>query len=227
MNLHVIEGIKKEKPDYFGIYNRVFVGYVKEVKESSINLESEELDVSLRKKIIYYGVKMVNSAKHDASTTREKKSLFSLISAIIDMIKLITPNEFEGIFPIDKTYNGEKFQTKDYFFTKKMMKEIGENTPIGENADNFLWDYQNWDVSFFLIEMMSAVDDIRRSEGKKGAMEEFLEEKGVPTYTMYEDDKGKKHLVNNQTNEITEVKKPKPRYLNLVKEKAPIPDQEN
>lgn len=227
MNLHVIEGIKKEKPDYFGIYNRVFVGCIQKVKESSLNLASEEVDLDTRKKIIYYGVKMVNAAKRDAITVKERKSLFSLTSAIIDMIKLITPNDFENIFPIVKTYNGEKFETKDYFFTKKMIKEIGENNLIGENVDKFLWDYQNWAVTFFLIEMMSAVDDIRRSEGKKGAIEEFFEEKGLATYTMYEDEKGKKHIVNNQTNEVTEVKKPKPRYLNLVKEKAPIPDQEN
>lgn len=49
-------------------------------------------------------------------------------------------------------------------------------------------------------------------------MEEFLEEKGVTTYTMTTDNKGKQFLTNNDTGEVRRAREPWPRHLRVVKE---------
>ena len=41
---------------------------------------------------------------------------------------------------------------KDYFFTMNSAKEIGMDTPIGENILEFLYDYTNWDINMFYVE---------------------------------------------------------------------------
>ena len=223
MNLRVIEGIKKEKPDYCGMYNRIFTSCIKDPSFNNTDLMS--IDLILKKKIIYFGVKMLNSSEIKNPTLDYTKATYSLANAIKNLMSFITPNEFESIFPIEKKYDGKRWGCKDYFFTKKMINKIGPDTLIGNEIDEFLWDYQNWDVSDFLVDIMGMSDNLRRSEGKQGIIEKFFEEKGLPTYTLYEDEEGQKHLRNNDTNEVVKVKKPKPRYLNLVKEKPPIPDQ--
>lgn len=63
---------------------------------------------------------------------------------------------------------------------------------------------------------MGVASDLRKLETGKGIMEEFLEEQGVPTYTMHEGVDGKQYIENNQTGEVSEVKKPRPRYLRVV-----------
>lgn len=122
-----------------------------------------------------------------------------------------------SVFPIAKEYDGEKFGTKDYFYTKKRIEEFGMDRVIGEEMKRFHWDYHNWELTEFASQAMCVMSDIRRAEGGKGIAEEFFEKQGITTYTMTEDDKGKQILVNNGTGEITKVNKPKPRHLKVIK----------
>ncbi|WP_144518106.1 hypothetical protein [Bacillus thuringiensis] len=62
------------------------------------------------------------------------------------------------------------------------------------------------------------MSDIRRYEGEKGLVEEFLEEKGVTTHTLYKDQNGKEYLVNHDTGKVTAIQKARPRYARPVNE---------
>jgi hypothetical protein len=55
----------------------------------------------------------------------------------------LTPREFMNIFPIDKTYDGERFECKDYFYTIKIVRALDQDAPIGDKLDDLLWEYMN------------------------------------------------------------------------------------
>ncbi len=134
---------------------------------------------------------------------------FYLMSEFMDAIGSLTPIELTQIFPIDKTYDGKKFQCKDYFYSMDVIKKHGPDKVIGKgNAFNFLWDYENMRVRLFLVEYMSAMSNLYKLQSGKGIMEEFLEENGVDTYS-YDSVDG--YLINNRTGQITKTYKPKKR----------------
>ncbi len=216
--LKVINGIKKEKPNYSNMYISAFISTLQSsIDRNGLSESFEEIDFDTRKKSVFYGMKYINGIDLDIFDHGSLPNIFSLISSIKNMISTLTPREFQTIFPIDKEYDGEKYEMKDYFYTRRYIEKIGEDKPIGEDALEFLWEYTNIDVMVFEVQTLSVMSAIRRAEGGKGLMEEYLEEQGVTTHTMTEDDKGNKFLTNNDTGEVQRVKKPKPRYLKVIK----------
>lgn len=215
IDLKVINGIKKEKPDYYTLYSTAFTKVLEIAVEK---YESHfEFDKDTIKKLVFLGVKMIvysefQSNKNKDTLLRE----FSLISFIDDLISLLTPREFQNIFPIEKVYYDENDGLKDYFYTLKYIKNFGMDKVIGDEIDDFLWEYMNWTINIYMVEKLGVISDIRRLETGKGLWEEFLEEHNIPSYTLYEEE-GKQYVVNNQTSEVSEVKKPKPRYLKVIK----------
>lgn len=214
-HLKVIEGIKKEKPNYFLLYSGVFVNELELAIQKYATIK--EYDKDTLKKLIWSGTKMIITSESRSHYKEDLLEELAMITSIDLMMSLLTPKEFETIFPIDKEYNGEKWGAKDYFYTRKYIEEFGKNKVIGSNIEEFLWEYLNHTIRSYVVKKMMILSSIRRIETGKGIMEEFLEEQGVPTYTMYEDDDGKKFLENRQTGEVFEVKKPRPKYLKVVK----------
>ncbi|MEI4616029.1 MULTISPECIES: hypothetical protein [Bacillus cereus group] len=213
-NLRMIDGIMKEKPDYFEMYYRMFVNAIQEMKREEKATGACSQDVY--KKVIFSGVRFINNTI-EPQGYEYAKARFLLIGHIQEIIGRITPREFMTIFPIAKEYKGKKYGMKDYFSTMKSMKEMGMDTPIGENVREFLWSYHNWeDITEFVVNFMEVMSDIRRFEGGKGLVEEFLEEKGITAYTLCKDQKGKEYLTNNDTGEVIPVQKARPRYLKPV-----------
>lgn len=214
-HLKVINGIKKDKPDYFALYSKVFI---KELRIANDKYETvEEYDKDTLKKLIWTGVKMINASESRSNNQESLETKFSLVNIVNSLMSLITPRDFENIFPIDKEYDGEKWGMKDYFYTRKFIEEFGLDRVIGDEIEDFLWDYLNLTTRLYTVRCLGIMSDLHKLETGKGIMEEFFEEQGVPTYTMHEDIDGKKYLEDNQTGETLEVKKPKPRYLKVVK----------
>lgn len=214
-HLKVIQGIKKEKPDYFTLYSTSFINVLESAMQKYATVK--EYDKDTIKKLIWSGTKMINTFDSRSNDKEGLLGKFSIITAVNTLMALLTPREFQNIFPIDKIYRDENDGWKDYFYTRKYIEAFGEDKVIGEEIENFLWEYQNWTISFYMIEKMGVISDLTKLETGKGVMEEFLEEQDVPTHTMYEDASGKRFLENNQTSEVSEVKKPKQKHLKLIK----------
>ncbi|WP_242317042.1 hypothetical protein [Bacillus cereus group sp. BfR-BA-01489] len=212
--LQVVDGTKRIEPDYVEIYHRMFSKNLRELLQKVKNTGIFNQD--LCKKTIFTGVRFIRYTKSDTSNYEYLKDKLQLIGYLQELMKKITPREFITMFPITKSYDGDKWEEKDYFFTMNRAKEIGMDTPIGENILEFLYDYENWDMTCFTVSSMTAMSRLRRAEGKKSLAEEFFESIGLDTYTMHSDQKGKQKLTNNRTGETQEVKKPKPRYLKPV-----------
>lgn len=105
---------------------------------------------------VFYGVKaFANANPCDEGT--DVKAYWDLINSTVNLIALLTPREFMTIFPIDKDFDGERFEMKDYFYTMQIAKDVGLDTPI-INAFNFLWDYYNRDTRHFMVHLTGAID---------------------------------------------------------------------
>lgn len=218
--LRVINGIQKEKPNYRKLYSIAFTNTLKraekEAKETK-DFQFDDLGLDIRKKIVLYYVKKINATNLDTYDYELFVGEFNLISMINSIIGTLTPREFQSIFPIAKDYDGEKYEMKDYFYTKQFIEEFGMDRVIGEEATRFHWKYHNRELTEFASQTMSVMSAIRRAEGGKGIMEEFLEEQGVTTYTQITGAKGNKFLRNNDTGEMIKIRKPRPRHLKVVK----------
>ncbi|WGF40227.1 MULTISPECIES: hypothetical protein [Lysinibacillus] len=213
--LKVIDGIKKDKPDYFMLYLNAFIN---EIERANKKYETaREYDRDTLTKLIWTGVKTISVSEQTNDEKVLLESRLPLLTFINGLMALLTPKEFEKIFPIDKEFNGDKWGMKDYYYTRRYIEEFGENRVIGDEIEEYLWEYQNHTIRFYMVKTLKIMSNIRRLETGKGIMEEFLEEQGVPTYTMHEDLDNKQYIENNQTGEISEVKKPRPRYLRVVK----------
>lgn len=73
---------------------------------------------------------------------------------LADVIKKLTPTEFNQIFPITKEYRGHRWGFKDYFTVNEWISEnIGWNNRIPDGFQ-FLMEYLNPDVEVATIQMM-------------------------------------------------------------------------
>lgn len=225
-NLEVIAGGAKEKADYRPTrthYERARARAVKEYAEQcgkmTFREAANEFSESFRK-LLYANVKYLGAVRVETPEADEDfiQALHSHISCALDTFGAMTPRQVMCLFPISKTYDGERWQCKDYFTTMKAINEIGIDNVIGkERAPRFLWSYMNWDIDEFMVTFMLTVSRMRVLQGGKGIMEEFFEEKGLPTYSYYENEG---IMVNRQTGEVTKVEKPRtkvPKYMKVIK----------
>lgn len=168
-------------------------------------------------KVALCGVKYINSAiemdaiNHRLDSTYQtpfevKQNSFNLIDAILgNLIK---------IFPIDKTYDGDKWDFKDYFFTMDVLKKKCLDNAVGrDGVFNLMWDYENRDLREFTVFYMSCMSAMYKQQTGVGIEEKFCEDNGIGTYTM---DRENGLLIDNQTGEIAKVSN-KPSFMQIVK----------
>lgn len=178
-----------------------------------------EPDPTVIKKLVFYGVKALNTQQKQSSTTKEEAlSIFQIADLIQSFMGILTPKEFVSLFPITKEYDGHKYEVKDYFYTKNFIESLPDE-PIGDmdKVIEFLWEYQNNEIRMFLVNTLSTVSDLRRLEGQPGIMEEFCAEHGIKTFTMHTGQNGKQFMVDNETGKSFGAKRKAPRYLKRIK----------
>ena len=141
----------------------------------------------------------------ESRTLAEEQLRFTVIDSIFTILGCLTLRNFVTTFPIDKTYDGAKWECKDYFSTMDVLSKMDWDKPIGrDELSELLWDYDNEELRHAYIEFTTAMSAIYRAQTSKGIMEKFLEDRGVPTYTM---DKETGIMKNNQTGDIVKTQK--------------------
>lgn len=214
MNLTVIKNDKPrvDKQDlYIRAYEKILDGY----------RDNPDQDIrAVIKKLAFYGVKAVNGMKKPSVIDLE---LIEYRFQFADMVKaflaVLTPIEFSNLFPIIKEYNGDRWETKDYFSTMEYVSGLSQDEPIGAGIFDLLWNYHNTEIRFFMVRLMGLMSDLRRTEGYPGIMEEWAEENGIGTYTMHTDGKGKKFMVGSHGSTMR-VKTSIPKYLRLIRKEG-------
>lgn len=167
-------------------------------------------------KIAFSGIKYICSwrdvrRENDRLGTGYRQSLeeaqvtFQLIDAIFTVCGCLTLRNFVNTFPIDKTYDGAKWEEKDYFYTMDVLSKMDWDAPIGrDELSELLWDYENVDLRHAYVEFTTAMSAIYRAQTGKGIMERFCDEHGIPTYTM---DKETGVMKDNQTGDVFKAQK--------------------
>lgn len=194
--------------------------YVNAFYNAANDIYDNQDAVSLTKKLIIYGVKMVNAnPKPTGISWDEAMRDFQFAEIIKTLIGTLSPGEFVNLFPIAKEFDGHKYETKDYFYTRDYIQTLPSGEPIGDSEAvvNFLWEYHNWEIRTFTVKIMGYTDNLRKLEGQPSAWELFCEEKGIKTYSKHTDQKGREFMVDRETGKSFRVKKRIPRYLKAVK----------
>lgn len=143
-----------------------------------------------------------------------KQNSFNLIDAIFGIIGCIKLGNLINIFPIDKTYDGDKWGCKDYFFTMDVLKEKGLDNAVGrDGVFDLMWDYENRDLREFTVFYMSCMSAMYKQQTGVGFAEKFYEDNGIGTYTM---DKENGLLIDNQSGEIAKMSN-KLSFMQIVK----------
>jgi len=139
------------------------------------------------------------------------------IATTMDILSSLTPLEFVRFFPIEKRYDGDKWEMKDYFSTIGEINKLPAGKPIGqENLPGLLFDYQNRDVRKFTVALMSVQSKILHLQGKPDFMEVWAAENSIPVYSKYSTPDGKEFMINSDTHKSMPVKRPVPAYLKVV-----------
>ena len=182
--------------------------YLKALDRTAGKLQQEPENKLLQRRSVFYGVRYVVAAMRGRPASKE------LIGRVVDLIGQLTPRELLQIFPVEKTYDGERWETKDYFFTMDVLRKHGLDKPLGESVLDVLWDYTNIHVRLFNVAAMRVIDVLRRMSGRESLLEEWAASNGekLSTYTMCRDSKGRRWIINNETGERQRVKVKKPRW---------------
>ncbi len=192
------------------LYKKGFINAIGGYHETSnINLQREYI-----KKSAFYGIKSVVSQRRQTLNFKEDyEEQFNFIQLVNSIIGLLTPNEFMNIFPIEKDYDGHKWGSKDYFYTKEYISNLNKDEPIGseESVMDFLWEYHNWETMEFTVATMMCISGLRKFEGLPSLAEEWAEKQGIKTYSLYTDDRGNQFLLDSKTGRTAKVTEPKPR----------------
>lgn len=205
--------LKTKKINYKEIYLRLFENEIGEYIKDTENRQA-------LKRISYYGVKFSNVIykEHEEWNYEQLEEFLNVTEVVKVAISLLTPNELITVFPVDKSYDGNKYEIKDYFFTINELSKIGMNNMIMAKVEELLWDYENTDVRMFLVNSLCATSDLYKTETGEGIMEKWAKENNIPTYEIYTHTiTNKQYLYNYQTGENTEIKKQAPKYLKLLK----------
>lgn len=177
-------------------------------------------------KAVYNGVRLLNIQYRQLSNAEFVpvdiwKMTLQSYKGLEALMSLMTPEEIIRTFPITKTYDGERWQSADYFSSLNLFADISMNLSLmiqRKEPFDILFGYQNPHISMLLVGMMGTVDNLRRADGKEDMLTSFFKEQGLePPRKMTMHNSNGKHYMMDENGKTFKVRKPKPRYLRVVK----------
>lgn len=171
-NFEILE-TPSQQVEYDKIYTRMYVNHFSRQLNNLTQLTKDQTT-----KAIYWGVRGIpvlfnNLLNKDLSKNDKKKTLNGLISAVLlveELIGTLTPNELITIFPIEKRYDSNKYEVKDYYTTIGALKKIGMDTAIGDNVTMLMCDYLNEYVCIFTMTKICILSALRRIQDNNNSI---------------------------------------------------------
>ena len=202
------------EPDYLLIYNRIIL------KKLTEAIMLDYVAPEVRKQLIYYYVKEIPLRYNESgriTNSQDLDDLYTTIEYTDHLIGQITPRELTQIYPIAKSYDGDKYGTVDYFSTMEKLEEFGMDELITKDrVMDVLFNYDNTHIRKYGCTKLCVISDLRRCEGHPGLAEEYLSPLGVGMYKMITDEYGKQFLYDPDKQTTYPVTKPRPRYLRVI-----------
>lgn len=164
---------------------------------------------------VYAGTKSILELGHEITglTIDEAKEQTegrqSIMQLIFSTMATLTPRQFEQLFPIIKEYNGNKWQCKDYFYTRDYLRKLNMDEPIGaDRLQDFLWEYHNNLVREFLVYSLGIVDDFLKLQGEPTIGEQWATDNNIPLYYEHTDPvTNQSYLQESTTGKVTPITK--------------------
>lgn len=129
------------------------------------------------------------------------KERLAWASVLDKTVGALTPRLFDQVFPIEKTYDGQKWGCKDYFSVVEYIdEEIGWDEKIGGGFE-FLLNYWNRDVLFAAVKAMNVISDWHKRQTGESVIERFARENGIPMYTIDSNGNKKRYEPNSVLSE--------------------------
>lgn len=160
--------------------------------------------------------------KDEPHTLDDYHKMFKEVSVFNDVLSLLTPKELIQTFPITKSFDGKKYQCKDYFSVMDSLKGLDMNVPIksqGIDMLKILFDYQNKWLDNIVVHSMLVIDKIRIANGEDDMFTAFCKSQGIKpprTFKMCQSPDGKQFMMDDKGRTF-KVHKPVPRYMKVVK----------
>lgn len=193
--------------------NNKYLLYLNAFNRKIINDFQEDVKDDHFKQVIFYGVKLINEMPK-AKTYDDELAIFQTISALKDLIKQLTPNEFMNMFPVEKDFKGYKYEMKDYYSSMEYVNTLDLNKPLGDNVLMLLGEYMNRDIHRFFVKSVINLSHLRQYDGHLDMFEEFMAAQGMETPNTFKNNKGEAMYIRNGKPEAIGFKTNK---LELVK----------
>lgn len=205
----LIEGTKHPPLDYERIY---LDGIIRCTADEDLLMENV-------RKMIFYTVKYFTVVDIDNYTRDQLERLHTLSCQMTEVMATITPADLMTIFPIKKTYDGERYQMKDYFSAMEAVNARGLHEPFktADNARALLWEYWNMDIMLYQVKLMSVISAFNQFETGESLLERWIREKDIdlPVHRKYTDQNGRSFILDKNGRSSPLVKS-NPKHLKLV-----------
>lgn len=172
--------------------------------KKSLERFAKEQSDSARKNVVYWAIRCVPYLDN----LEDKEVLIQLVNCELKRMKY---RELVNMFPIDKSYDGDKWDTKDYFYTIDYIEEHGGMDAYIENPFELIWDYQNFYIRKFGAKWLSYVEDEMREQTGIDMFNAFFH-----TDEYAKDSKGNIISVNKQ-GKVRKVANPHATKLKVIK----------
>jgi hypothetical protein len=139
----------------------------------------DKKEVTMR--IVFYVVKYFSVLDYRRMDRKGLESLLIFNDVLLEVMHNLSPADLISVFPIDKKYDGHKYETKDYFSTIEAFQSHGMNEPIRttENATSILWDFANITIMMYQVKILGIISSLRKMDTGKELWEEFFENEGI------------------------------------------------
>ncbi len=205
----LIEGTKRQPPVYERIYLNGIIRCSAEEVYSTENI----------RKMVFYTVKYFTVVDIDNYTREQLEGLHTISCGMSELMAAITPADLMTIFPINKTYDGERYQMKDYFSAMEAVNAHGLHEPFktADKARSLLWEYWNRDIMEYQVKVMSIISAFNQFETGESLLERWIREKDIdlPVCRKYTDQNGKSFIFDENGRSSPLVKN-SPKHLKLV-----------
>lgn len=129
-------------------------------------------------RLVYYGIRYLGVHKYVFNPLTIEVD-FGYYELVLAAVHKLTPRQLMQIFPINKEYDGHKFESKDYFTTMaEPVANNGLDEPI-KDPFSFLFDYFNSDTRLFLVRLTSIISEIDQLKGNGDPLMNFFASKGI------------------------------------------------
>ncbi|UYO62972.1 hypothetical protein LNN31_00550 [Acetobacterium wieringae] len=175
--------------------------------------------VSTARKLIFNAVRFFIHVDIDLYDRADLENLMDMSNALSMVIAKITPADLMTIFPITKTYDGERYQMKDYFSAMEAVNAHGLHEPFktADNARALLWEYWNRDIMEYQVKLMSIISAFNQMETGESLLERWIREKDIdlPVHRKYTDQNGNSYMVDGNGRSMPVVKS-FPKHIKLL-----------